>query len=118
MGRLLKFKYRGAPLSDVERKELNLKAGTLIKILGINIAVTENKFDVLREKLGWVGYASYYVGHCYDDSELINKAEIEIYKKLLEIDAKLGTTSTEQLFKCVFHSVRMDLIKVTESRYF
>ena len=105
-------------MSEAERKELNFKAGRLIKSLEIPIAVTENNFDVLREKNGWVGYADYYLGYCYDDSELINNAEIEIYKKPLEIDAKLGTTQTEQLFECVFNSVRMDIMKVTESWYF
>ena len=39
-----------------------------------------------------------YLKHCYDESELINKADITIYKQLLEIDSKLGTTQTEQLF--------------------
>ena len=105
-------------MSQTERKELNLKAGKLIKSLGIYIVVTENEFDVLREKIGYVGYAHYYLQVCYDDSELINKAKIEIYKELLEIDAKLGTTQTEQIFWCVYNSVRVDLIKVTESRYF
>ena len=105
-------------MSDDERKELNLKAGRLIESLGIPIDVTENEYDELREKLGYVGYAHYYLHNCYDESELINKAEIEIYKKLLEIDSKLGTTQSEQLFGCVLYSVRMDLIKVTESSYF
>ena len=105
-------------MSAAKRKELNLKAGTLIDSLGISIPVAENTFDVLREKHGYVGYAHYYLGNCYDDSELINKAEIEIYKKLAEIDSELGTTQTEQLFECLYNSVRMDLIKVTESRYF
>ena len=117
MERLIKLKYRGAPLSEFERKQLNLKAGRLIKDLGIKIAVTENKFDVLRKKHGYVGFAQYYLRGCYDDSALLNKAENKIYKKLLEIDSKLGTTQTEQLFSCVFHSVRMDLIKVSESGY-
>ena len=114
----IKLKYRGAPLSEAERKELNLKAGRILKPLGIEIDVKENDYDVLREKYGWVGYADYYLGHCYDDSELINKAEIKIYKELLEIDSKLGTTQTKQLFECVYNSIRMDLIKVTESGYF
>ena len=105
-------------MSDDERKELNLKAERLIDSLRIYIKLTGNEFDVLREKLGYVGYANYYLKHCYDESELRNKADIEIYKILLEIDAKLGTTSTEQLFWCVFYSVRMDLIKVIESWYF
>ena len=104
-------------MSDDERKELNLKAGILIYSVGIKIRVGENVFDELRKKhLG--GYAHYYLAHCSDDSALINKAEIETYKELLDIDSKLGTTQAEQLFECLFYSVRMDLIKVTESRYF
>ena len=74
--------------------------------------MTENKFQMLREKNGYVGYANFYNHNCWDKSELKNKADVEIYKQLLEIDSKLGTTQTEQLFKCVFHSLRMDLIKV------
>jgi len=99
-------------LSDEERKELNLKAGRLIKSLGISIRVTENKFDVLREKRGYVGYASYYIYKCWDESELKNKADVTVYKQLLEIDSKLGTTQSEQLFECVFLSLRLDLIMV------
>ena len=114
----IKLKYRGAPLSEAERKELNLKAGRILKPLGIEIYVTENEYDELQGEYGYVGYANYYLKECQDDSELINKAEIKIYKTLLEIDSKLGTTQTEQLFWCVFQSIRMDLIKVTESWYF
>ena len=99
-------------MSNTERKELNLQAGRLIKSLGISIAVNENEFDVLREKLGWVGYAHYYLRECWNGSELKNKADVTVYKQLLEIDSKLGTTQTEQLFICVFLSLRMDLIKV------
>ena len=108
----ISFEPRGAPLSDKERKELNLKAERAIESLGIQIRITGKEFDVLREKHGYVGYANYYIRHCWDDSELKNKADVEIYKQLLEIDAKLGTTQSEQLFECIFHSLRMDLIKV------
>ena len=103
---------RGAPISDDERKELNLKAGRLIKSLGIFINVTENKFEMLREKLGYVGYANYYLQACWDKSELKNKADVTIYKQLLEIDSKLGTTQSEQLFECVFNLLRINIIKV------
>ena len=104
--------YRGAPLKDAERKKLNLEAGRFIQSHGISIPVRENYFYVLREKRGYVGYAEYYLEKCYDESELINKANIDIYNQLLEIDSKLGTTQTEQLFECLRLSVRMDLIKV------
>ena len=97
-------------MSDEERKELNLKAGRLLKSLGINVDVKDGEYDELRE-LGCVGYAHYYIHNCWNKSELKNKADVEIYKELLEIDSKLGTTQSEQLFDCVIYS-RMDLIKV------
>ena len=99
-------------MSDGQRKELNLKACRLIQSQGIQKVIADNSFDDLRKNLGYVGFAEYYLQKCYDESELKNKADIAIYKQLLEIDSELGTTQTEQLFKCVFHSVRMDLIKV------
>ena len=58
-------------------------------------------YDALR-KVGYVGYAHSYLQECWNKSELKNKADVTIYKQLLEIDAKLGTTQSEQLFKCVF----------------
>ena len=99
-------------MSDKKRNELNLKAGRLIKSLGINMIVRDGIYDVLREKHNYVGYAEYYLQACWNKSELKNKADVTIYKQLLEIDSKLGTTQSEQLFECVFNSLRMDLIKV------
>ena len=99
-------------MSDKERKELNLKAGRLIQSLGINMIVEDGFYDVLREKHGFVGYAHYYLQKCRNESELKNKADVSIYKQLLEIDSKLGTTQTEQLFQCVRFSPRKDLIEV------
>ena len=98
---------RGAPISDDERKNLNLEAGKLFESLGIDIF----DYDKLRE-IGCVGYAQYYLFKCWDKSELKNNADVAIYKQLLEIDAKLGTSQTEQLFGCLRHSPRKDLIEV------
>ena len=98
-------------MSDKERNELNFIAGRLIQSLGISFVVTEDMFDELR-KVGWVGYSHYYLEKCCDESELKDNADVTIFKQLLEIDAKLGTTQSEQLFRCVFYSLRMDLIKV------
>ena len=98
-------------MSDKERNELNLKAGRLIDGLGIFINVTENEFDVLR-KCGFVGYGNYYLEKCWDESELKNKADVTIYKQLLEIDSKLGTTESEQLYGCLRYSPRKNLIEV------
>ena len=67
--------------------------------------------DKLRE-LGYVGYANYYLHNCWDESELKNNADVTIYKQLLEIDSKLGTTQSKQLLGCLRHSTRKDLIEV------
>ena len=67
--------------------------------------------DKVRE-YGYVGYADYYLQECWDESELKNKADVTIYKQLLEIDSKLGTTQAEQLFECLRLSPREDLIEV------
>ena len=109
--KMIKFVLRGAPISDDERKELNLKAGRMVKSQGIFAFVRDSEYDELKS-VGYVGYASYYLQHCLDESELKNNADVAVYKQLLEIDSKLGTTQTEQLFYCVFNSLRMDLIKV------
>ena len=101
-----------ATLLAEEKADLYLKAGLLIqRCLEEDIVFEEYTFDVLRER-GYVGYANFYLQKCYDESQLINKADIKVYMELLEIDSKLGTTQTEQLFECVFHSVRIDLIRV------
>ena len=73
--------------------------------------VEDGIYDVIRGK-GFVGYASYYLKARWDESKLKNKADVTIYKQLLQIDAKLGTTQSEQLFECVRFSPRKDLIEV------
>ena len=100
---------RGAQISDEERKELNLEAGRLFE--NCEIKLVYDDYDEIRE-YDYVGYAEYYLQECWNESELKNKADVTIYKQLLEIDAKLGTTQSEQLFWCVFNSLRMDLIQV------
>ena len=63
-------------------------------------------------KFNYVGYAQYYLQQCWNKSELKNEADVTIYKQLLEIDAKLGTTQSEQLFKCIRYSPRKNFIEV------
>ena len=64
------------------------------------------------KELGYVGYADYYLEKCWNESELENKADVTIYKQLIEIDSKLGTTPSEQLRWCLAYSPRKDLIEV------
>ena len=48
-----------------------------------------DKHDKRLRELGFVGYANYYLAKCWDQSKLKNKADVTIYKQLLEIDSKL-----------------------------
>ena len=98
---------RGAPISDEERKELNMRAGRLFESLGIYML----EYDKIR-KSGGVGYGHYYLAKCWNKTELKNEADVAIYNKLLEIDSKLGTTQSEQLLWCLAYSPRKDLIEV------
>ena len=100
---------RGAPISDEERKELNLEARRLFESLGIDMIFDD--YDEIRED-GGVGYAHFYLDECWNESELKNKADVTIYKQLLEIDSKLGTTQSEQLLGCLCFSPQKDLIEV------
>ena len=65
-----------------------------------------DKHDKRLRQYGYVGYAHYYL------QKLKNKADVAIYKQLLEIDAKLGTAQSEQLFECIHRSPRKELIEV------
>ena len=100
---------RCAPISDEEMKVLNLKAKKMFESHGVRMVLDD--YDKIQE-YDYVGYAEYYLKKSWDKSEFKNKAGLTIYKQLLEIDSKLGTTQTEQLFQCVGHLPRMDLIKV------
>ena len=80
-------------------------------------------WTLLRQK-GLRGFASFYLEFnkilhdcpcsCPRSCPRVISDEISvtIYKKLIEIDRKLGTSETEQLNLCLFLSTRLDLIKV------
>ena len=64
------------------------------------------------KKTDLVGFASLYLWRCKKESKSDGEIDILVYAKLVELDSRLGTTAAEQLFNCVFHTQRLDLIKV------
>ena len=38
--------------------------------------------------------------------------DITVYKELVRLDTKLGVTASEQLYKCLFHTSRLDIVEV------
>ena len=47
-----------------------------------------------------------------EKSKTGNKIEEEIYAKLIELDARLGTKASEQLYECLYRTTRLDIITV------
>lgn len=66
-----------------------------------------NEYELVRYN-DYVGFANIYLKKSKSD----DKIDINIYSELVQLDSKLGTTATEQLEACVYHSLRLDLIKV------
>jgi len=56
-----------------------------------------NEYKHLR-KNDWVGFAHVYLWRCNKESKSDDQIDKEIYTKLVELDTRLGTTATEQLF--------------------
>ena len=69
------------------------------------------EYEKLREK-GWVGFAEVYLYRCDQESKSENIEDVQLYTKLVELDTRLGTTASEQLFKGLYRTTRLDIIKV------
>ena len=72
---------------------------------------TLDEYEALKRK-GYVGFANNYLQDCVK-SKSDDEIDIEIYTELVQLDSKLGTTATEQLFRLLNISVRLDLLKVS-----
>ena len=63
-------------------------------------------------KYGYAGFADVYLQRCNRKPESNEIIDIKVYKKLVELDTKLGTTASEQLYTCLYRTTRLDIIKV------
>ena len=70
-----------------------------------------SEYVSLREA-NYVGFAEVYLWRCEKESKSNDEIDKEVYSKLVELDARLGTTSSEQLFWCVFYTLNLDIIMV------
>ena len=68
-------------------------------------------YDDIKSE-GGSGYALLYITQKWDMQSLENKARLDIYRTLFEIDFQLGTKSEDQLWMCSHYSVNLDIIKV------
>ena len=69
-----------------------------------------NEYESLRKD--YVGFAEVYLERCDKESKSDDEIDKELYSKLVELDTRLGTTATEQLFGSLQYTTRWDIIKV------
>ena len=69
------------------------------------------EYEKLREN-GRVGFAHVYLYRCDKESKAENIADVQLDKKLVELDTRLGTAASEQLFKGLQYTTRWDIFKV------
>ena len=97
-------------MSEEEKMRLNKLGGNILREAGLDFEDGRN-YDSLR-KQRFVGYANLYLFKCWNDSKKKNEAEESIYRQLIDIDSKLGTEASEQLYWCITNTTRWDIIKV------
>ena len=68
--------------------------------------------DLIKNETPDDGYAGYYLRNCWNDSKLINEADVEVYKRLVDIDTNLGIELSLQLWRSLRWTTRWDIIKV------
>ena len=69
-------------------------------------------YNWILEKTKDVGYADYYLVRSWNQSKLINEADVEVYERLVDIDKVLGTELSLLLWSCLSWTTRWDIIKV------
>ena len=82
----------------------NLK---LFKIIDLD-EVNEN--ECVR-KANYVGFGHVYYRH-YKESKPEDEVDEEVYSKLVNLDTRLGTSPSEQLFVWIFFTLDLEIIKV------
>ena len=70
-----------------------------------------NEYECVR-KANSIGFAGLYLCRCNEESRRNDEIDISLYTKLVELDTRLGTPASEQLFWCLYCTTRFDIIKV------
>ena len=97
-------------MEEKEIKRLNQLGRSILRENGI--AMEEHQdYDWMRSE-ECLGYAHYYLQKCWNESELINEADVSIHLRLVNIDCQLGSNASMQLIACLDQTTRWDIIKV------
>ena len=117
--RIIILNFRGAQTSEDEEKQLNERAGRILRSTGINFEdwkdvdwLRRQTLDNLARSGKIQGYADYYLAQSGNGSNMVNEADVKIYSKLVQIDSMLGIPLSRQLAVCLCWTTRWDIIKV------
>ena len=74
---------------------------------------SDESFETLSLDGRYSGFASKYLCKCWDEKKVENNADIDQYKKFLELDRQARkSTMTQQYFYAVKYTFRRDILKV------
>ena len=107
-------------MNEEGKKRLNQLGQSILKEKGFDLKKYQDYDWIKNESIknetieGYAieGYAEYYLLKCWNESEMNNEADATIYRQLVDIDSKLGSNASLQLWGCLSHTTRWDLIKV------
>ena len=100
-----------------EEYQLNQRAGRILREAGFVFEEWKDYNWITkgvdhRDEIDDEGYADYYLVKCCNETTKINEADASIYRQLVDIDSKLGTSISVQLLCCLSWTTRWDIIKV------
>ena len=71
----------------------------------------EQVHELITWNENFVGFASKYLERFDEESKSDREIDREIYSKLVQLDSRLGTKASDQLYECISHTTRSDIIK-------
>ena len=107
---VFKHELRGAKVNEEEKKRLNKSAGKILREAGLNLKKCRG-YDWIKKETEYEGYAEYYLVS-FNDWRNINEPDATVYQRLVDIDTRLGTELSLQLWCCLSYTTRWDIIKV------
>ena len=104
-------------MSEEDEIQLNQRAGEILRAAGLIFEEWKDynwitKGADHRDGIDDEGFADYYLVKCWNETKMINEADVYIYRQLVYIDSKLGTSNSLQLQCCLCWTTRWDIIEV------
>ena len=113
---MFSLEFRGAKVTDEEKKRLNKLGGNILRETGLDFEEWKDHDWLKKDSGGVNGYAGWYLRKCV--SKKTNEADATVYQRLVDIDTKLGTEFSVQLYLCLLWTTRWDIIKVSDFYFY